>query len=288
MEFGCKGQISVKILIAISGCHLYENNGVNQSQRDTWLPEATKLGIDYKFFHGWGTDPKPDVVNIDVDDSFSGVTEKLKRKLRYAYEHEYDYAFSCFADTYVVPDRLLASGFDRFDYFGHVGKGVSEDATFYCHGGAGYFVSRKAMHIAITNQTSYLNDDCWLGDVLSGTDTTMGHSPYFCQFVGTPRKDNHLVTAHMSDASHHLGVHPFSYSGHYMYFQHKAFLESSGDVSFEPDYHTVTGRHVPAIQFPPAESIRPPLPPPIHHIVRPEICSLNPNRHGRPLRGKYV
>jgi hypothetical protein len=270
----------MRILIAVSGCQLYENNGVNQSMRDTWLPGAVALGIDYKFFHGRGCTPGPDIVLLDINDAYDGVTEKLKGKVRWAYEHGYDYVFPCFADTYAVPERLLACGFDKFDYFGDVNKGVSYDATFYCHGGAGYFLSRRAMEVINRNTTSYVNDDCWVGDVLSGTDTTMGNSEDFRQYIGSPRRDNCIVTSHLSDSSHHPGVHPFTYSGDYMYAEHKAWLESTGDVPFVPTYSAVVGpRQIPQIQRG-SDSIRPAPPPPAPVSV-PKHSPLRPSR---PLR----
>lgn len=238
----------MKIIIAISGCDLYERNGVNQSQRDTWLRDAVILGMDYKFFHGIGCEPKDDVVLLDCDDSIHGVTEKLKGKVRWALEQGYEYMFSCFADTYARPERLLASGFDKFDYFGDVGKGECEHATYYCHGGAGYFLSRKAMIKIKDNPTSYTNDDCWVGDVLSGTDTTCGNSEDFRQYVGTVRKDNNITTSHMSDSSHHPGVHPFTYTPDYMYNEHRAFMESKGEDKYTPTYQEIVGRRVSPVQ----------------------------------------
>jgi hypothetical protein len=211
----------MKILVAISSCLQFEDN--HQSMRDTWLPEAVSLGIDYRFFVEQGESSKPDVVTTDNEDW--AMTCRLKSKMHWAFHRGYDYLFSCFPDTYVRSDRLLTSGFERFDYFGSVFKHASPGATFYCHGGAGYLLSKGAMEVALRETTSYLNDDCWLGDVLSPSRMVRGHSDDFRQFVGSPTKDNTIVTSHLSYKSNSLGV---PYNASFMYAEHKQWIDSGG------------------------------------------------------------
>jgi len=213
----------MKILIAVSSCSRYEDN--HQSMRDTWLPEASRLGMNYRFFVENGGISKADTIVTENEDW--AMTCRLKAKLRWAHQQGYDYVFSCFPDTYARPDRLLTSGFDKFDYFGSVFKHSSPGATYYCHGGAGYFLSRKAMEIVARQTTSYLNDDCWLGDMLSGTCILMGHSDGFRQFAGSPLRDNTIITSHLSHTSNSLGV---PYTSKFMYDEHKKFLDSGGTL----------------------------------------------------------
>jgi len=213
-----------KILIAISSCLRYEEN--HQSMRDTWLPEAISLGMDYRFFVEKGTNEKPDTVTTENEDW--AMTCRLKAKVNWAYVHGYNFVFSCFPDTYVRPDRLLVSGFDKFDYFGNVFKYDSPGATFYCHGGAGYSLSRIAMEKVSRETSSYLNDDCWLGDVLNVSSISRGHSDKFCQFKGSPLKNNDIITSHLSHASNSLGV---PYTAKFMYDEHKKWLDSGGTLN---------------------------------------------------------
>src|SRR5579885_2679274 len=70
----------MKILISISSCEIFEKSGLNDPLRETWLPDAVKLGMDYKFFHGAGSTEKEDVVVLPVDDSLGGLTEKAKAR----------------------------------------------------------------------------------------------------------------------------------------------------------------------------------------------------------------
>jgi hypothetical protein len=191
--------------------------------RDTWLPEATRLGIDYKFFVEKGETSKHDIIVTDNEDW--DMTCRLKAKVIWAYYNGYDYVFSCFPDTYVRSDRLLTCGFEKFDYFGSVYKHASPGATFYCHGGAGYLLSREAMKVVERQTSSYLNDDCWLGDMLNTTAISRGHSEDFRQFSGSPTKDNSIVTSHLSYKSNSLGV---PYEAKFMYAEHQQWLDSGG------------------------------------------------------------
>lgn len=221
----------MRILIAISSCSRYEDN--HQSMRDTWLPEATALGMDYRFFVEKGGIEKADTIATENEDW--AMTCRLKYKVGWAYQQGYNYVFSCFPDTYARPDRLLSCGFDKFDYFGSVFKHASVGATFYCHGGAGYFLSRRAMEMVTKETSSYLNDDCWLGDTLNKMGVLRGHSDDFRQFAGSPLKENTIVTSHLSHASNSLGV---PYSASFMYAEHKKWKDSGG----------VLDTHIPFLQ----------------------------------------
>jgi hypothetical protein len=267
----------MKILIAISSCDSYERSGINQSQRDTWLPDAVALGMDYKFFHGLGAEPKDDVVLLDVDDLPGGLTDKLKAKVRYAFARGYDFVFACFPDTYAVPSRLLASSFDQYDYFGDVWKGAGATDSFYCHGGAGYFLSRKSCEIISKNETSYPNDDCWVGDVLSRPDVSMACCRDFRQFAGSPYKSNSVATSHLSDGSHHKDVEDYKYEADYMYREHQQWLDSVGDKVYIPTVEIIPGRSEHPLQ-------KLPLPiyvPPCHAPPEPPVVT---KWIARPLR----
>ena len=214
----------MKILVAISSCSKYEAN--HQSMRDTWLKEAVTLGMDYLFFverspepHRPGRKIHSDTVVTNGDEW--AMTDRLKFKIKYAYDHGYDFVFCCFPDTYVRPERLLLSGFEKFDYFGTVY--CHPNGTPYCQGGAGYMLSRKAMEAAFTDPSDYLNDDCWLGDVLGKTALARGHSEDFHQWWGSPEKSNTSVTCHLSHTSNSLGV---VYDASFMYREHQHWLES--------------------------------------------------------------
>ena len=236
----------MRVLIAISSLKQYEDN--HQAMRMTWLGDAIKAGMDYRFF---------------LSDTIS-MTDKLKQKMNFALKQcFYDYMFSCFPDTYACPERLLLSGFESFDYFGSVFKYDNPGSTLYCHGGAGYFLSRKAMEIAANNPTSYLNDDCWLGDVLSREDVSLGHTEDFRQHEGSPLRSNNVVTSHLSDAAHYQRRLDLGIAGCIL-DEHKNWIASEGNKPYTPTYKAVEEvRHPPAVQMSLQAQLDPRVPQPI-------------------------
>jgi len=191
-----------KLLIAISSCQLYEDKGWHAAMRETWLAEAKRLGVDYKFFFGRTAREKDDVVIVNSDDAYFDLTNKQKEKIKWATLQGYEYMFSCFADTYASVERLLASGYENYDYFGDVF--CHPNGTPYCQGGPGYFLSRKAFDILNKATCSYPNEDCWVGDMLAGKDIKTKDSKDFV-WLGHlpgmgPSKSNTHISAHLSNA----------------------------------------------------------------------------------------
>ena len=207
----------MRTLIAISSCEAFETSGLNSPMRGTWLPEAVRLGMDYKFFHGSGAIPKDDVIVLPVVDELYGLTEKAKAKLRWAVEQGYDYVFSCFPDTYVCPERLLACGFENFDYTGNVF--TFPGSAPFCQGGPGYFISRRACEVVYTSQRSYLNDDTFIGDELHAVGIRPLDHRGFTAFGPGPLRTNDSIT-------NHLSTQPGGYVGTSMLAEHKRWLES--------------------------------------------------------------
>lgn len=204
----------MKILVAISSCQAFEDQGLNDPLRNTWLKDLPERW-DYKFFHGRGALPKDDVVLVDCDDAYFDLTSKTKLKIKWALDNGYDWVYMCFPDTYASAVRLQESGFNQYDYYGsfycHPG------GTPYCHGGPGYFLSRKAMEILNSVDTNYPNEDCWVGDNLYGK-VTSGDNPGFAYCGPGPQKDNKHI-------SNHLSTQPGGYVGTNHYSEHALWLK---------------------------------------------------------------
>jgi hypothetical protein len=207
----------MRTLVAISSCESFEVSGLNDPLRNTWLPEAVRLGMDYRFFHGAGATPKQDVVVLNVVDELYGLTEKLKGKLRWAVEHEYDCVFSVFPDTYACPERILEALKLQADYLGNVYQ--FPGSASFCQGGPGYLVSSRACAMAHSSSSSYLNDDAWLGDVLNAGGIKPVHHAGFTAFGPGPLRTNGAI-------SNHLSTQPGGYVGTNMYEGHKRWLAS--------------------------------------------------------------
>jgi hypothetical protein len=95
---------------------------MNQVIRETWLAGTT---VDYKFAMGRVQNPAADELSLDVEDGRDGLTHKTQGMMGYALLHGYDFLFRCDNDTYVVVDRLLASGFETREVTnGYGGTGI--------------------------------------------------------------------------------------------------------------------------------------------------------------------
>jgi hypothetical protein len=206
-----------KLLISISSCEYFEKNGLNQPLRDTWLAEAKQLGIDYKFFHGNGATPKEDVVVLPVVDELYGLTEKAKAKAKWAVDSGYEYVFSCFPDTYARPERLLQCGYEGADYVGNVHQ--FPNGPPFCQGGPGYILSKRACEAVYTCPLNYLNDDCFIGDVMESSGMTRINHAGFTAFGPGPLSSNRSIT-------NHLSTQPGGYTVNSVRDEHRRWLES--------------------------------------------------------------
>jgi hypothetical protein len=207
----------MKVLCAISSCESYETPGLNLPLRETWLSELPKIGWDYRFFHGNGATAKDDVMLVSCDDAYYDLTSKTKAKVRYALDRGYDFIFCCFPDTYACPERLLTCGFDSYDYFGDVF--CHPGGNPYCQGGAGYFLSRKAMEIVANSSQNYSNEDCFCGDLLNRPDIRRGDHKGFTYAGPGPLRNNTSVTVHLS-------TQPCGYTGENMRAAHRDWINS--------------------------------------------------------------
>jgi len=157
--------------------------------------------MDYRFFHGRSARPRHDVVLVDANDAYYDLTSKFKEKIRWALLQEYDYMFTCLADCYASAERLVHSGFEKYDYFGNVF--CHPGGRPYCQGGPGCFLSKKAMQRLGQTQSNYPNDDCWTGDVLAEhADVIRRDSKDFVWMghLDGPKPTNTYITAHLSNA----------------------------------------------------------------------------------------
>ena len=221
-----------RVLIAISSCEAYEQSSLNQPLRDTWLPEAVALGFDYKFFHGRGATPKDDTVVVNVDDGYDGLCEKYKEKIKWALRNNYSHIFTCLAEVYACPSRLLSSGFEQYDYFG--GFCCTAPYGKYCQGGAGYFLNRKSCERLIADKDTpcvptKASDDTWTGHVLRKAGILPVFTPNIVGFPTSrynpsniqygPRVNNTITTVHLSYMQSDLVYRPED-----MYSMHSAWV----------------------------------------------------------------
>jgi hypothetical protein len=151
-----------KPLIAVMTCH--RNQIGVAAQRETWANNCP-----LKFFYGVGNRPysSEDEIFLPVPDTYRGLVEKVKASITWARSQGYTHFFKCDDDVYLRPERLLTSGYEAFDYLGSYIKERSSDYPHgYMHGGAGYWLSSKAMDIIINSPIDRISEDGWVANKL--------------------------------------------------------------------------------------------------------------------------
>lgn len=146
--------------------------------RDTWLVHARE--IDHKFFYGRQTPPPrglvaairqplTDEVFLDCGDKYTANPEKMKAICAYALRHGYDFVLRVDDDTYIYPERLLATSWAEHDYSGSSSKDF--------HPGGCMFLSRRAMQEIVSARITNWADDVWIGQVMADARIPMNLIP---------------------------------------------------------------------------------------------------------------
>ena len=217
-----------KVLISILSCVKHELNGFNQAIRDTWLPEAVKVGFDCKFFIGKGAklqkedsalllenynrniifqgkiteDPdissmsvKPDHVLLDTPDAYAYSIYKFRAACQWALQSGYDHIFQALTDTFIVPERLKNSGFELYDY-----TGTANNERTAIGGGPGIWLSQKALQHLVNAPIDRWAYDDWIGSILFGK-IKLVHDPRYTNLGPDepPKKSNQAITSHIAN-----------------------------------------------------------------------------------------
>lgn len=206
----------MKLLLAIKGCERDASLGLHQAIRETW--GANVNGADLRFFVGRGNrDLCADEIRVECGDDYMSLPAKTRAILRWFLDRDYDFIWLGDTDTYVVPERLLTSGFENYDltglFNGPIGvprategdagpwkpSDQSNGATRYwawISGGNGYWLSRCAAQVVVESETHYSAD--W------AEDRTVGQvlGPYFQR--GELRALNHDDYGFVTDSDEYL------------------------------------------------------------------------------------
>ncbi len=152
-----------KILFAVKSCLRDAENGANQAIRDTW----GKYLNDLYFFIGNGM-TMPDEIPLPCADPYEALPQKTRALLGWAVTHGYNFIFICDTDTYIIPGKLLASGFEKYDLLGHIGGHTDNGRYFeWPSGGAGYWLSAPAARLIISMPiTNEWAEDRMIGQIL--------------------------------------------------------------------------------------------------------------------------
>lgn len=204
----------MKVLIGILSCH--KRAFVSSVLRETWLDYGR---VDYRFFFGsdrigvphdprrpaWAQDdskkPLSDEVFLVVPDDLRQQPIKTRAMVSWAYNRGYDFLFKCDDDTYVRVPRLLASGFEKYAYSGHVRTtsifGPGKEVV-HAQGGAGYWIDRACMEILLRHDTTTNGaEDINVARVLLRQGISPVHDARYSPDMATiPTPENDQITAH--------------------------------------------------------------------------------------------
>lgn len=146
----------MKPLVAIVSCQVSRFAEFQQACRDTWVAKWKHL-IDIRFFVGSPVGPElPDTVYLDCPDDYWSLPLKTWTMVNWARGAGYTNIFKCDDDSYVHVPRLLASGWEKVDYSGRQTFGHT---FIFAQGGAGYWLSARAMNIVADEPRVYWTQD---------------------------------------------------------------------------------------------------------------------------------
>jgi len=204
-----------KYAIAIKSCHKHAAR--RQIQLDTWLEHC-----DDDFFFVLGRSPGlslgqvdyvtyKDALMCDVSDDFKDIAPKVLGAVQYSLEQNVTNLVVVDDDTYLCWPRMLASGFQKFDYLGF----VRTHADFPYMQGSCYTLSECAMERIMKNNLFMRNaipDDVAVGNCLYG-EVPFTHEHRFSvgvpypTSVWWPQKGNAQIVAHKMDAVNMRACH---------------------------------------------------------------------------------
>jgi len=223
---------SIKTLISITSWTTGAINGENQAMRDTFLKDVPKYaGLEYRFFLGDGGPTgedesalnssyqqvlsahgdkydkrapapclyvlKPDEIFLHTPDDFKHNFYKTKGSTRWADEREFDFIFQCTSDTYIDIDRLMASGFENYDYVGY-------PEGCYARGGNGYWRSRKAYRLIVDAPATLWAEDWAVGTILTNNGILLHPDKRYAEYPNVPSSGNDLIASHLDYPDYHV------------------------------------------------------------------------------------
>ena len=196
----------MRIFIGIESCSIHRE--FQRAIRDTWLKDCD---LNYKFFlsnprNGPVLVPTTDELILPIVDGWFLLLKKFKMEIDWVLKQGYDYMFRCHSDTYVHIPRLLASGFEDYDYVGNPQGGWPRCAPF-CYGGSGFWLSYNAMrHLQRVLSQKYWQDrmqhqieDYDIGTILELCGIKRFADIRYRERGPGPSADNDYITLHESE-----------------------------------------------------------------------------------------
>lgn len=203
----------MKVLFAVISYYGDADNGNNQLIRETWGKDVSSPDAELRFFIGRRDASfvsKSDEIPVDFQrsreckhewwESYKGCCQdfwqvQVRSMLQWTISRDYDFIYLCSTDTFVVPRRLMKTGFENYDYSGYfipeqLPLGVRSTWDIYAEKryawadvGNGLFLSKKAIEKVLAEPPNYQYTDQHiaqsLGPYIEQNEITAGRLPEF-------------------------------------------------------------------------------------------------------------
>lgn len=167
-----------RIVLGILSCQ--KNARKRRAVDSTWARRVRETGVQTYFLVGRPGSPEEvvgDILYLDCDDSYRGLSEKVVAFLRFAQANfQFDYIFKCDDDTYIDFEKWIRIPFETaeftsgkliayspayqtwirakgFEWNPDADQFMSQAGEFPC-GGDGYFLSRRAVEAIVTSTSA--------------------------------------------------------------------------------------------------------------------------------------
>lgn len=180
------------VLIAIPTCEA--DKPMEDTIRRTWGKDLQSTHgahvLEIVFFSG---------KTLGVPDDYDSLPIKIKAICQWAASQTYQWMLKADTDTYIWLDRIMASGFEHYDYSGYCNPKFP-DAENYASGGAGYWLSRRATRIiANAELTEDTAEDRWVGKTLYDAGIRLHRNPNHAHGRHDEANSGELLTLHPCD-----------------------------------------------------------------------------------------
>jgi hypothetical protein len=183
-----------RLIVVVKSCRRFESRRI--ACCSTWAGELCRRRVPLWFVVGGASsyDIVDEIISVPGRDDYKSNSTKLRDALTFLMEHDpFERIFVCDDDTFVHPDRFVA--FKSAAEF--VGL-HNPPAIPWVHGGAGWFMSRRACELfvaGISRRCSW--DDRLASEILATHGITLDNHPeLFAQWDERVAPENQLITCH--------------------------------------------------------------------------------------------
>jgi hypothetical protein len=144
----------------------------------------------------------PDEIFLNSPDTYEGLVHKVQAALRWVTNSGYGGVLKLDDDVYCCPERLDVTALTG-DYVGQLNPVKMGYPNGFCHGGAGYYLSKKACSIVASTPipTKEFSEDGFVANALAAKGILGKNDPRFQytrrvfgdEIPAVPSPDNNLI-----------------------------------------------------------------------------------------------